>query len=107
MRLAIFELAACTVVATKNAVTVCGPVPTAFGITVAEQLAAFDPLAARVHVPANASPLSDDVNVTVPVGLDGVPDEVSVTVTVTVLAWPTTTAVGDNVAAVVVARGVT
>jgi hypothetical protein len=82
---------------------VCGFVPTFEGVTDAVQVAAFPPLGARVHVP-RVSPASDELSVTVPVGLVCVPVSVSVTVTVAVLAWPTTTVLSDKFTLVVVAR---
>jgi hypothetical protein len=85
------------------AVIVCGLVPTFEGVTEAVQAAAFPPLGARVHVP-KVSPASDELSVTVPVGLVCVPASVSVTVTVALLAWPTTTVLSDKLTLVVVAR---
>ncbi len=85
------------------AVMVCGLVPTFEGVTEAVQVAAFAPLGARVQAP-KVSPASDELSVTVPVGLVCVPASVSVTVTVALLGWPTTTLVGNKLMLVVVAR---
>src|SRR6266545_4991608 len=85
---------------------VCGLAPTSFGVTVTEHVAAFVPLAESVQVLAlnvsGLAPASEDVNETVPVGLDWVAAPVSVTVTVTVLACPTTTDDGLRLVTVVV-----
>src|SRR5438552_6632499 len=82
---------------------VCGLVPTFEGVTDAVQLAAFAPLGASVQMP-KVSPASDELSVTVPVGFVCVPASVSVTVTVALLAWPTTTVLGDRVTPLEVAR---
>jgi len=103
VKLAVPLLVAWVVSAGKVAVIVCGLVPTLDGVTEAVQVAAFPPLGARVQVP-KVSPVSDELSVTVPVGLVCVPESVSVTVTVALLGWPTTTLVSDKLTLVVVAR---
>ncbi len=103
VKLAVPLLVAWVVSAGNVAVMVCGLVPNFDGVTEAVQVAAFPPLGARVQVP-KVSPASDELSVTVPVGLVWVPVSVSVTVTVAVPGWPTTTVPSDKLTLVVVLR---
>lgn len=101
VKLAVPLLVAWLASAGKVAVTVCGLVPTFEGVTEAVHVAAFAPLGASVHVP-NASPVSEELSVITPVGLDCAPESESVTVTVALLGWPTRTFVSDRLRLVVV-----
>jgi hypothetical protein len=78
------------------------------GHTLTVHVAASDPLSPKVHVP-NRSPPGEELNTTVPPGLDFVPASVSVTVTFSVLACAINTVLGPGlkVTPVVVVRSVT
>src|SRR2546422_60462 len=70
-----------------------------------EQVAASEPLFARVQRPVMVSVPTLEETATVPVGLDLLPAaSTSVTFTLMVVVWATTTGLSANVTAVVVVR---
>src|SRR3989442_8650949 len=70
-----------------------------------EQVAASEPLFARVQRPVMVSVPTLEETATVPVGLDLLPAaSTSLTFTLMDVVWPTTTGLSANVTAVVVAR---
>jgi len=104
VRIALPELAECTLVAKKFTEIV--RLLADAGVTVAVHVAVptgFAPCD-RLHVPVMVSPLTDEVTVTVPAGVCFGLAAVSFTVTVTVLACPTTTVDGLRSTAVDVGR---